>query len=249
MARWPMPRGDLIERVQAINGSGTCGMDRPLRVASLANGAISIGPTATLGCPLTAAAERWLAASVQPAALARFGSPVVRIKQLSSYSCRRMNNGTGTSKLSEHAFGNALDVAVFYLADGREVSVKSGWRGAQSERDFLREVFLAACEQFNTVLGPGSDRFHEDHFHLDLARHGQSGTTRYCRPRDVQPPPPPGIPENFFGVAAAGASAGTAVMGYAPEVPGDRPADLGAVLGEAAPAEPELGDDLLFMDE
>jgi len=36
----------------------------------------------------------------------------------------------------------------------------------------------AACGPFGTVLGPNADRFHQDHFHFDTARH-RSGP--YCR--------------------------------------------------------------------
>ena len=192
----------FIESIRGIDGNGTCGIDRPLKVRALANGQVEVGPDATLGCPMTAAVERWLATAVQPAALARFGSPVVEIKQMSSYACRSRNNVRG-AELSEHAFGNALDVGGFVLANGREITVLRGWRGEADERAFLREVHYYACQQFNTVLGPGtSDGQHENHFHLDLARHNAAGTSRYCRPTAQLPPPPaappavyaPGVP-------------------------------------------------------
>jgi hypothetical protein len=43
-------------------------------------------------------------------------------------------------------------------------------------------VFVGACRHFSTVLGPGADMFHYDHFHMDLARHDARGTRRVCRP-------------------------------------------------------------------
>jgi hypothetical protein len=110
-----------------------------------------------------------MAGSVQPAAQKWFGQPVVEIKQISAYSCRGMNGQRG-APISEHAFGNALDIASFTLADGRRVTVKDGWRGEPEEQGFLRDVHAAACEQFSTVLAPGSNRFHYDHIHVDLAR-------------------------------------------------------------------------------
>ena len=57
-----------------------------------------------------------------------------------------------------------------------------GWRGAPEEQEFLREVFVGACRYFNTVLGPGADMFHHDHFHLDLARHDPRGQRHVCKP-------------------------------------------------------------------
>ncbi len=97
-------------------------------MAALQAGTIGIGPDATLGCPITTALEIWMRYSVQPAAIAYFGMPVVEIKQISAYACRTRNNQRG-AELSEHAFGNAIDIAGFVLANGRTVVVKSGWRG------------------------------------------------------------------------------------------------------------------------
>jgi len=176
------------QRVSRVNGNGACGISQPLKVSALADGTVKVGPTATLGCPETAALEAWLANSVMPAAVDWFGSPLVAITQWNDYSCRTVDNIPG-EKLSEHAFGNALDVAVFKLENGRSVAVKSGWRGAKDEQGFLREVESTACQYFTTVLAPGSDSYHTDHFHLDLAHHDAAGTSRYCRPTPSVVPP------------------------------------------------------------
>src|SRR5260221_12238689 len=90
-------------------------------------GPVAVKPAATLACPIVSVLDRWLADSVQPAAQRWFGASVVEIKQISAYSCRGMN-GNSRAQISEHAFGNALDIAGFTLADGRQVSVKDGWR-------------------------------------------------------------------------------------------------------------------------
>ena len=91
-----------------------------------------------------------------------------------------MNNVDGAN-LSEHGHANAVDISTFVLADGREVAVKSGWWGGLAERNFLRDVHRGACGVFTTVLGPGYDINHRDHFHLDLARHGRDGEGRICK--------------------------------------------------------------------
>ena len=180
-----------IEQISKINGRGACGVKKPLKVKALADGTITIGPTATIGCPMTAALEQWMQDAVQPAALAWFGVPVSEIKQISDYSCRRRNNAR-RGKLSEHAFGNALDIAGFQLIDGRNVTVLKGWKGTKGERGFLREVFAHGCRHFKTALGPGV-KYHGDHFHFDLAHHNNAGTSQYCRPKikpdlPVRPP-------------------------------------------------------------
>jgi hypothetical protein len=122
-----------------------------------------------LACPIVAVLDRWLADTVQPAAMRWFGARVVEIKQISAYSCRGMN-GNPHAHISEHAFGNALDIAAFTLADGRRITVKDGWHGLPEEQGFLRDVQGGACQQFTTVLAPGSNVYHYDHIHVDLMR-------------------------------------------------------------------------------
>ena len=145
-------------------------------------GQVSMKPAATLACPIVSALDRWLSDSVQPAAMRWFGVRVVEIKQISAYSCRGMN-GNPHAHISEHAFGNALDIAAFTLADGRRITVKGGWRGMPEEQGFLRDVQGAACQQFNTVLAPGSNAHHEDHIHVDLMR--RSSRRIICQPAAV----------------------------------------------------------------
>ena len=145
-------------------------------------GPVAIKPTATLACPIVSVLDRWFAESVQPAAQRWFGVRVVEIRQISAYSCRGMNGNPG-AHISEHAFGNALDIASFTLADGRRVTVKGGWRGMPEEQGFLRDVQASACQQFNTVLAPGSNRHHEDHIHVDLMR--RSSGRLICQPAAV----------------------------------------------------------------
>jgi Extensin-like protein C-terminus len=145
-------------------------------------GPVAVKPTATLACPIVSALHQWLADSVQPAAQRWFGARVVEIKQISAYSCRGMN-GNPNAHISEHAFGNALDIAAFTLANGRRITVKDGWRGMPEEQGFLRDIQAAACQQFNTVLAPGSNRFHYDHIHVDLMRRASGSVI--CQPSAV----------------------------------------------------------------
>jgi hypothetical protein len=150
--------------------------------SAYAAGPAAITPAATLACPVVSALDQWVSGAVQPAAQRWFGQPVAEIKQISAYSCRGMNGQRG-AKISEHAFGNALDIAAFVLADGRKITVKDGWRGEPEEQGFLRDVQGAACQQFSTVLAPGSNMFHYDHIHVDLAR--RSSGRVVCNPRAV----------------------------------------------------------------
>jgi hypothetical protein len=145
-------------------------------------GPVAMKPTATLACPIVSALDKWLVDAVQPAAMRWFGSRVVEIRQISAYSCRGMN-GNSRAHISEHAFGNALDIAAFTFADGRNMSVKNGWKGTPEEQGFLRDVQGGACQIFNTVLAPGSNVYHYDHIHVDLMRRAKRPVI--CQPAAV----------------------------------------------------------------
>ncbi len=145
-------------------------------------GPVEIKPAATLACPIVSALDQWITAAVQPAALRWFRQPVVEIKQISAYSCRGMN-GNPNAHISEHAFGNALDVAEFELADGHKITVQYGWHGSPEEQGFLHDVQLAACEEFSTVLAPGANVYHYNHIHVDLMR--RSSGRHICQPAAI----------------------------------------------------------------
>ena len=156
-------------------------LGRPASPA-IAAGPAAVSPAATLACPLVATLDRFVSDQVQPAAARWFGQPVVEIRQISSYSCRGMN-GDPNARISEHAFGNALDIAAFTLADGRKITVKDGWHGAPEEQGFLHDVQGAACDAFSTVLAPGSNAYHYDHMHVDLMR--RASGHGICEPTPV----------------------------------------------------------------
>lgn len=181
-----------IQPATEIDGPGICGLTRPFRVSALQEGAVLVNSTSTMACPMVAVLDSWLKEVVQPAALARFAQRVVSIETMGAYSCRTMNNQPGAG-ISEHAFGNALDIGGFRLADGREISIVRDWtRGEEAARAFLKDVHAGACGYFTTVLGPGSNIFHYNHIHVDLAMHGNTSTgpRRICRPTPQAAPPP-----------------------------------------------------------
>jgi hypothetical protein len=147
-----------------------------------ANAPVQVQPPATLACPIVSALDQWFAGAVQPAAMHWFRQPVVEIKQISAYSCRGMN-GNPNAHISEHAFGNALDVAEFDLADGHKISVQYGWHGSPEEQGFLHDVQAAACDRFTTVLAPGANVYHYNHIHVDLMR--RSNGRHICEPSAI----------------------------------------------------------------
>lgn len=128
--------------------------------------------TLQMTCAQTAALYTWERHVALPAAREILGSDIARIETYGSFSCR---NIAGTSRLSEHASANAIDVSGFRLADGRLISVKKDWDSKGPEGKFLREVHSGACDLFSVTLGPDYNAAHADHFHMDM------GSSRACR--------------------------------------------------------------------
>lgn len=153
-------------------GSG-CGIADAVRLRSVAG--VRLSTPARMDCRTAAAVLRWVEGSVKPS-LARHGGGVAELHVMAGYACRTRNSRPG-ARLSEHAKGHAIDIGGMVLRDGTRVSVLRHWgRGWQGQA--LANMRRQACGTFGTVLGPGSDRYHGDHFHLDTARY-RSGP--YCR--------------------------------------------------------------------
>ncbi|MDQ2632597.1 MAG: extensin family protein [Pseudomonadota bacterium] len=147
-----------------------CAMPYPVVVNSLGK-AIGLEPKAELNCATAEAAARFAKDVMAPAAEDVFGKALKSISHASAYVCRPRN---GTRKLSEHAFGNALDITSFTLSDGTAIAVEP----TPPERNglFVARVRSAACGPFKTVLGPGSNADHAEHLHFDLAPRRNGGT-------------------------------------------------------------------------
>lgn len=133
-------------------------------------------PTTNLkatACPLARTFVAWVRNGVVPAGREILGSEVRRVESMGTYACRGVVGGRSTNRLSEHATGNAVDVAAFVLADGRRISIERDWRSADpAVQEFLQTVRRSACRRFGTVLSPDYNAAHYNHLHLDLGRGG-----------------------------------------------------------------------------
>jgi hypothetical protein len=157
-----LARSDIVFTALDAAGEGECA--RPDRTRL---GDYPLSPdTPPVTCPVAIALELWRRDSVAPAARRILGSDIARIEHLGAFSCRRMY-GASEGRWSEHATGNAIDIAGFVLEDGRRISVLGDWDGEGTEARFLREVRDGACKSFATVLSPEYNAAHADHFHLD----------------------------------------------------------------------------------
>jgi hypothetical protein len=141
---------------------------------------VPLNPPATLRCSMAEALANFVRDEVSPAA-AELGAPLAAIVNYDSYDCRGRNRVIG-ARLSEHGKGNAIDIRAVRLASGAVVE----WTSPIVAKDFRERLRAAACTRFNTVLGPGSDGYHESHIHLDLAERTRG--YKMCQ-WDVREPP------------------------------------------------------------
>jgi len=160
---------EFEERKPESDPSG-CALPYPVAVKSLGK-TIAISPDALMDCAMAEAVARFAVNVVSPAAKAAYGAKLKSVSQASGYVCRPRN---GNTKLSEHAFGNALDISRFTLSDGTVIDVEP--KPDEKAAKFIADIRKAACGPFKTVLGPGSDPDHERHLHLDLAPRKNGGT-------------------------------------------------------------------------
>ena len=151
-----------------------CGFDDGV---ALAGDDFAATPSVRASCPTAAALILWRRQVADPAAARLFGARVERIETFGTYSCRRIANSR-TGSYSEHATGDAVDIAAFELADGTRISVRRDWTDDGPKGAFLRELRDGGCDIFATTLSPDYNAAHADHLHLDTARRG--GMT-FCR--------------------------------------------------------------------
>lgn len=158
--------GVRFEDLPPISEQGMCGIAHPVRVSALA-GNIAIEPAATLNCDMARSFARWVRNDLAPQSRLRYFSGISKIHVPSAYSCRWIKGRVGGT-LSEHGKGNAIDIGGLTLENGRYIDVRKPGFFAFRERGLLNNVRGEACDYFSTVLGPGYDADHKDHFHFDL---------------------------------------------------------------------------------
>jgi len=155
----------IAPSIPDIHGAGGCGGEDLVRLEAIVlpdKRKISLKPAAILRCPMASALADWIRTDIAPLA-AGLGSTLSDLDNFDSFECRGRNRVVG-ARLSEHGRANALDVRAFRLANGRAISLTD----RTVPRELRETVLHSACTRFSTVLGPGSDWYHEDHIHLDL---------------------------------------------------------------------------------
>ena len=158
-----------------------CIIDNPVSMISITtkSGSIALPDDMLNDCTFALEFARWVADVANPLAKQHLGSPITKVLAGNGFTCRRRNN-LPTGKLSEHAFGNAIDLLGFSLADKSTFTVKASGLMNQPNIRFFAALRKTACGYFTTVLGPGANAAHATHLHLDLGIHGKTGNYRIC---------------------------------------------------------------------
>jgi hypothetical protein len=175
----------IAPSIPDIHGAGGCGGEDLVRLEAVVlpdKHLVSVKPAAILRCTMASAIADWVRTDIVALA-AGLGSTITDLDNFDSFECRGRNRVPG-ALLSEHGRANALDVRSFKLANGRSISLTD----RTVSRELRESVLHSVCARFSTVLGPGSDWYHEDHIHLDLmARHNDY---KICQWNVWDPMPP-----------------------------------------------------------
>jgi hypothetical protein len=157
-----------------------CGIASPIRLSSVtaAGGdVVSLPDRPVLECEFAAVLADYIQLIVAPLGEALLRAKVASIETGPGYDCRTQDRVVG-AKVSAHAKGLAVDFVAIAFADKRRLLVERP-TGAE-EAAYFRAVRTAACGWFTTVLGPGADSFHANNVHMDIEKHGSSGSYRIC---------------------------------------------------------------------
>ncbi|MFO1164879.1 MAG: extensin family protein [Paracoccus sp. (in: a-proteobacteria)] len=155
-----------------------CGIARPILLRRPLPG-IEIDGGARMRCDTARHLAHWLRDFVRPAASMLPGQPrLTALEPGSTYQCRATIGDRG-EKMSEHAFGNAFDIAAFRFDDGTRVGIEPRQDSGDLFEAFQRAARASACLHFTTVLGPGANAAHDDHLHLDIK--ARKGGWRLCQ--------------------------------------------------------------------
>ena len=155
----------IAPSIPDIHGPGGCGGEDLVRLEAVVlpdKRQVTLKPAATLRCAMASQVADWVRTDVAPLTT-RLGSVISVLDNFDSFECRGRNRVVG-APLSEHGRANALDVRGFKQANGQFISLTD----RSVPRETRETVLHSVCARFTTVLGPGSDGYHEDHIHLDL---------------------------------------------------------------------------------
>jgi hypothetical protein len=158
-----------------------CQLSGAIRLVTIGTpfGDVGVSGKPVMLCSFARQFSAWVRDVGAPLTLAYTGQRLTQIEAGQAFACRARYDKPFAIP-SEHAKGDAIDIASFVLADNRRIRVKQQDPEIHLASDLVRALRTTACGYFTTVLGPGADTAHEDHFHFDTGLHGASPNYRIC---------------------------------------------------------------------
>ena len=161
-----------------------CTVDDPIRVQSPINGVsyryVSHDYYRTLSMSCELALALWDLGDV----LREYD--IVEVIDIGTFNCRTIS---GTSTLSQHSFGTAIDIYGFTTSDGADYILERDWEHGTSNPSGAKARVLYEIGQrmyndhiFNIILTPNYNSAHDNHFHVDLTP--GSHTIRFGEPTE-----------------------------------------------------------------
>jgi lipoprotein-anchoring transpeptidase ErfK/SrfK len=173
-------KGIAFEQAGDVRQEG-CQLSGAIKLTTIPTrfGDVGVAGKPTMLCSFGRQFSGWVRDVGAPLTVAYTGQKLMQIEAGSAFACRARYDKPGAIP-SEHAKGDAIDIASFVLADNRRISVKQQDSDTPLARDLVRALRTTACAYFTTVLGPGSDSAHEEHLHFDTGMHGATPNYRIC---------------------------------------------------------------------
>lgn len=164
-----------------VQGTGKCTVLNPVQLKSVETslGRVELPGQPILNCAFARQFAVWISDIAVPATAALGKAKLSSLSTGPGYQCRG-RNGDSSAKISEHAFGNAIDIDGMTLTNHKRIEIPDVLDKQAPDRRMLMALRTSACGYFTTVLGPGSNAAHASHFHFDLGTHGKSGNYRIC---------------------------------------------------------------------
>ncbi len=171
-----------------------CGMSDGVVLERI--GSVELKPAAKLNCGYAKRLATWVDGDLSQTVARTTGGQLTAIRHYSAYRCSFRSKG----RLSEHALGNALDLAGIETSNALSLNVEKDWgdhldwaamqpmemapksqrpslavdapgdAAATAKRQIWYAVTKSACQAFKLVLTPHSNKAHANHLHIDMGR-------------------------------------------------------------------------------
>ena len=170
-----------FDQVPSSFGEANCPLVDPVRLHAIEtpSGVVSFPEGPVFNCRFARQFALWASDTASAVVLAQTSKRLEKLATGPGYDCRH-RNGDSSGKMSEHAAGDAVDITSFTMAGGTTIQMADAINPASPSYAVLRALRTTACGYFTTVLGPGANAAHKEHFHFDMGIHGKSASYRIC---------------------------------------------------------------------